>query len=362
MSRMDEKLGRIRAGRYTKSDFIIADAKDADMGSGATGLGPRRDAQGAALGWRNRAEFIEQIEAVIRDDQVDIMLVSASILERLHARKAFADSNIQPAIRANDATDCWGAIRHSNYAHHPSRPFRSANLAQVMYGKRDPDPQDAITGTDLGLYSVTFVNDLDLDLRAQHEYARFRDEAGALGFRHFLEVFKPNVKTAMDTRAMGEFVNDCILRCLAGVMQMDRPQFLKMPYNGPRAMDELASFDPTLVVGVLGGGAGTTRDAFELVAQAERYGARLALFGRKINLAESQEQMIRHLRRVVQGDLSPAEAVRSYHSEIGKLGLAPLRPLDEDIDVTEAPLREGAAIAAKVHAGPGAAPRAAAVT
>ena len=48
--------------------------------------------------------------------------------------------------------------------------------------------------------------------------------------------------------------------------------------------------------------------------------------------------------------------------EIGKLGLAPLRPLDEDIDVTEAPLREGAAIAAKVHAGPGAAPRAAAVT
>lgn len=55
------------------------------------------------------------------------------------------------------------------------------------------------------------------------------------------------------------------------------------------------------MVGVLGGGAGTTRDAFELVAQAERYGARLALFGRKINLAGSQEQMIRHLRRVVLG-------------------------------------------------------------
>ena len=33
--------------------------------------------------------------------------------------------------------------------------------------------------------------------------------------------------------------------------------------------------------------AGTTRDTFELLAQGVKYGARVALFGRKIGLAES---------------------------------------------------------------------------
>ena len=85
---------------------------------------------------------------------------------------------------------------------------------------------------------------------------------------------------------MPEFVNDAIVRCLAGLTEAERPKFLKIAYNGPKALEELASFDPGLVVGVLGGGAGTTRDCFELIHQAEKYGARVALFGRKINLAE----------------------------------------------------------------------------
>ena len=38
----------------------------------------------------------------------------------------------------------------------------------------------------------------------------------------------------------------------------------------------------------LGGGAGTTYDAFKLIAEAQKYGARAALFGRKINNAENQ--------------------------------------------------------------------------
>jgi sugar/nucleoside kinase (ribokinase family) len=41
-------------------------------------------------------------------------------------------------------------------------------------------------------------------------------------------------------------------------------------------------------VGVLGGSVGTTHDAFELPHSAKRYGARVALFGRKINAAEHQ--------------------------------------------------------------------------
>ena len=36
MLRLDQKLQNIRAGRYKRSDFIIADAKDSDAGAGVT--------------------------------------------------------------------------------------------------------------------------------------------------------------------------------------------------------------------------------------------------------------------------------------------------------------------------------------
>ena len=47
MTRLDDKLARITAGRYTRGDFIIADAKDADMGSGITGTAPNRQTDGS---------------------------------------------------------------------------------------------------------------------------------------------------------------------------------------------------------------------------------------------------------------------------------------------------------------------------
>jgi hypothetical protein len=122
----------------------------------------------------------------------------------------------------------------------------------------------------------------------------------------------------------------------------ERPQFLKIAYNGPKALEELASFDNTVIVGVLGGGAGTTRDCFELLYQAERYGARVALFGRKINLAELPIEMVRHMRAVTDGDLTPLEATRSYHAALDAAGIAPWRPADEDEAVTETVLKEAA--------------------
>ena len=106
---------------------------------------------------------------------------------------------------------------------------------------------------------------------------------------------------------MPQFVNDAIVRCLAGLTEAERPRFLKIAYNGPRALEELASFDPSLVVGVLGGGAGTTRDCFELIHQAQKYGARVALFGRKINLAEFAA---RHRAADARGRRRRADALR----------------------------------------------------
>jgi hypothetical protein len=340
MKRLDEKLARIRAGRYSRSDFIIADAKDPDMGPGLAGLGPKLAADGSWTRYRTRAEFLDQIRAIVRQDIVDVMLLSASNLEILAEEGLFADSAVKPAIRANDTTCIW-RVRGGRYEKAPSRPFRTPLLSRVMHGTVVPAPAGVpLTGTDLGLYSVTFNNDIAADVTALEAFAEFRAEAAAHGFKYFLEVFNPNVEAGIAREVLGHYVNDCIVRCLAGVSRADRPQFLKLVYNGPKALEELASFDPELVVGVLGGGAGTTRDTFELLQQAEKYGARVALFGRKINLAESPLAIIALMRHVAEGALTPSEAVKAYHDELGKKKLKPARPLEDDLAVTEPVLKD----------------------
>jgi hypothetical protein len=342
MKRMDQKLARIRAGKYRPTDFIIADAKDGDMGPSLTASGPHRAKDGSSARHRTRAEFLDQIRAIVQQDILDIMLMSASNAEVLHQEKLFQKSAVTPAIRANDTTCIW-RMRGAAYHLSPSRPFRSASLPRVMFGTAKAPAGKRVKGTDLGLYSITFNNDVAADVRSLEAFAEFRAEASAIGFRYFLEVFNPNVDAGLDPKVMPHYVNDAILRCLAGVTKAERPQFLKIAYNGPKALEELASFDPGLVVGVLGGGAGTTRDAFELISQAERYGARVALFGRKINLAEAPLEMVAMLRRVASGQVKPLEAVKAYHGILQKRGIKPDRALDEDSRVTEQVLREAAA-------------------
>ena len=137
-------------------------------------------------------------------------------------------------------------------------------------------------------------------------------------------------------------INDNLARCLSGVLKAKRPQFLKYPFNGPKALEELVTFDPQLVVGVLGGGAGTNRDTFELLYQAEKYGARVALFGRKINLAESQLDIVQFMRLVADGEMKPVEAVRAYHAALKDRCIPAIRSLEDDNAITEAVLKEAA--------------------
>jgi hypothetical protein len=245
MARMELKLQNIRASRYRRSDFIIADAKDGDMGSGLNATGFTQSKDGSKRP-RTRPEFLDQIQAIVEQGVVDIMLTSASNLERLHERGVFADSPVKPAIRANDTTDCWAGVRHGRYAKHPSRPFRSANLRRVMFGTDSPAPGMKVTGTDLGLYSVTFLNEAAADARALEEFALFRNEAAAIGFKYFYEVFNPNVESGLNRQQLGEYINDSILRSLAGLTKAERPEFLKIVFNGPKALEELVSFDPEL--------------------------------------------------------------------------------------------------------------------
>jgi hypothetical protein len=344
MTKLDEKLARIRAGKYKRSDFIIADAKDGDMGAGVLGAAPKRAPDGTRLRGKTRAEYLDDIAAVVKQGIVDVMLVSASNLELLHERGVFKKSKVKPVIRANDTTDCWGLVRHGVYPKLASRPFRTASLPRVMYNAAAPLKAPGVKkiyGTDLGLYSITMMNDLEADLRTMEAFRDFRAEAALNGFKYFLEVFNPNTPHNMEREHLGEFINDSLLRCLAGVMKADRPQFLKIVYNGPKALEELAAYDPDLVIGILGGGGGTNRDTFELLHQAERYGARVALFGRKINQAEAPLTLLTFMRKVTDGTITPEEAVRAYHGELQKLGLKPFRSLEEDRVITEEPLKKG---------------------
>jgi DhnA family fructose-bisphosphate aldolase class Ia len=319
---LDQKLSRIRAGRYRHTDFIIADAKDADMGFGL--IAPGADGQG---GFRSLAQYLDAMEEMTKSGLLDVMLMSASSAEALVKRGVFKKSKVTPAVRLNDASDIWSQ-RGGTYRDHASLAFATAEAAQ------------AAKIADLGLYSITFSNDPARDRETLTTYRAFRAEAARYKLRYFLEVFNPAFDIGIKGAAMGEFINDCIIRSLAGVMSANRPLFLKLQYNGPKAMEELSSYDPKgLIVGVLGGGKGTTRDTFELALQSERHGARVALFGRKINLAEAPLDLVSLMRRVVEDDLSSLDAVKDYHDRLKKAGLKPHRSLKDDLEITESILK-----------------------
>lgn len=379
MKSLDVKLAEVKANRSSRA-FIIADAKDADMAFGVQATGrrdylSRRGARPAQFspevwsrdefGYRNLPEFLDIIREVTQQGLIDIMLMSAYVNEQLTIKEGlFKHSHVTPAARANDTTDVW-VVRHGCYTREPSQPFRSASIDQIQCGQVECTRDGGgFSGANLGLYSVTFVNDLDQDREALSAYKKFREEAERKQFRHFLEVFDPNVASGIAPEKLGEYVNDHILRTLAGVPEAGRPVFLKVVYHGPRAMEELCQYDPNMVVGIMGGGSGTTYDAFKLIHDAQKHGARAALFGRKINNAEHQLAFIEMLRLITDGKLSPDEAVRAYHGVLQGKGIKPHRALADDLQSTDQAMSyDGSAarrstITVAKHVQPGAAGRA----
>jgi len=342
---LDQKLADIRANSSSRA-FIIADAKDADMAFGLTAPGPsskaardREFGESVQCGWRTLGEYRQQIREVIAQGLVDIVLLSASNLEHLGmTEKLFANSPVTPAARANDTSDIW-VVRGGSYLREASRAFRTATLEHIMYGQLAPPHGAPVIGADLGLYSITFTNNLDADYKALSDFSDFREDAEIKGFRYFLEVFNPNIDPKIPADQIAGFMNDHIIRTLAGVTKRGRPIFLKIPYNGPKALEELVAYDSSLIVGILGGSAGTTYDAFKLIHDAQSHGARVALFGRKINLSEHPLTFIEMLRRIVNGEISPEEAVKAYHDCLKNLKIRAQRHLSADMNLTSTAMR-----------------------
>ena len=327
---LDRKLANIHANPFGAKDFILADAKDADMAAGMAA--PGKDARTGKM--RSLAEYRDQMREITRQGLIDIMLMSCSTSDQLAIKeRLFDNSPVTPAARANDTTDIHlqtGGV----YPKEASRPFRSATIDQIQSGKVRPTESERRLGANLGLYSITPNNDLDADYATLEAYKAFREEAELKGFRHFLEVFDPNACGGACPHDLGRFINDWIARTLAGVPSASRPVFLKIAYHGPKSMEELVQYDPHLVPGILGGSSGTTHDAFKLLEEAKKYGARAALFGRKINNSEHQLTFVSYLHKIANGQIGAEEAVRAYHGDLQKFGIKPYRDLKADLELT----------------------------
>src|SRR5258708_4356147 len=156
---LDQKLARIHADPRGCKDFILADAKDADMAFSIGAPGRSPEAHGSEVKFRSLIEFRDTIEQIVDQALVDIMLMSASTNELLTIQKRIFDkSPVTPAARANDTTDIH-IVRGAKYPSQPSLPFRTATLDHIQCGKVECKPEERTLGADLGLYSITFTND-----------------------------------------------------------------------------------------------------------------------------------------------------------------------------------------------------------
>src|SRR5689334_18208554 len=136
---LDRKLAAIHADPGCR-EFILADAKDADMalGLGAPGLSP--ESHPGEVRFKTLEEYREQMRRITHQGLVDIMLMSASSNHALTIRERLFDgSHVTPAVRANDTTDIHLA-RGSTYAQDPARPFRTMSLDHAMCGHLDCAP------------------------------------------------------------------------------------------------------------------------------------------------------------------------------------------------------------------------------
>lgn len=333
------KLNRIRENPASR-EFILADARDADMAWGVPSPGKPYPSPAEAARWRSMPEFHEQIRAEVRQGIVDVVLASISTMSLLaHRERLFDSTQVTPAVRINDTTDVWCA-RGARYREHPSRPFASGCIEEAQYDSITAEPHGNPV-VNLGLYSVTLNNQLPADHDSLLAFKEFRIEAQRKRFNYFLEVFAPNLECGLRPEQIPAFVNDSICRMLAGVPLSARPVFLKIPYFGARALEELVTYDPSIVVGVLGGGSGTTYDAFKLLADAQKYGARVALFGRKIKESEDPLTFITFMRAIVNGEISAEEAVKAYHAQLQTKHIPPLRSLVDDLKLTDTTLSYG---------------------
>ena len=101
---LDRKLAAISADPSGCGEFIIADAKDADMAYGIGAPGRSPEAHASETRFRSLAEYRQQMRRIVKSGLVDIMLMSASSNEVLtiHER-LFDESSVTPSADSRRA-------------------------------------------------------------------------------------------------------------------------------------------------------------------------------------------------------------------------------------------------------------------
>src|SRR5436189_5555419 len=93
---LDTKLAHIHADPSGCKDFILADAKDADMALAIGAPGRSPEAHSGELRYRSLPEFRAIIEQIVEQKMIDIMLMSASTNEALTIQKRIFDGSPVP--------------------------------------------------------------------------------------------------------------------------------------------------------------------------------------------------------------------------------------------------------------------------
>ena len=188
--------------------------------------------------FKTRADYLDQVRAIVRQDIVDLML---------HVGLEPRDPDQRGPVRREPGRDRGPRQRHQRHL----GPARRAAIARRRLCRSAPrisrtsstaatawPREPAPTLTDLGLYSVTFVNDAACGPACNGAVQGLPPRGRGLGAAAISSKcsIRTSGRTSWSREEVGAFVNDSIIHTLAGVPEVARPEFLKIPFNGPKAV------------------------------------------------------------------------------------------------------------------------------
>jgi len=320
---LDRKLRRILADPSC-GDYILADAKDADMAFGLAAPGLASGGQPGRGPFRSLHAYRDEIRTLVAEGLVDIMLMSASTSEALAIdERLFDTSPVTPAVRMNDTTDIWLAAGTGGYGREPALPFATTTIAQAQWGRAEAPAPGPGPGANLGLFSITLNDSAPLDRAMLEAYKSFRLEAERAGFTGAGQARRqpsrrrgPVSRRSCGAGTRGRAAGGPALVPQDSLPRSDRDGAARglRPLAGGRRARWLGRHHPRRLRPCRG------------VEASWCPGSAL----------RPQDQRCRtpadiRAARVADGDLAAAEAVRAYHGELEKLGVQPHRPLDDDL-------------------------------
>ena len=310
----DRIFQKLKDSEQLHQSPIFVFAADALASVGLHGLGQERS---PGPHYRTRPEFLDLMRQTVADGYIDGLLMTPADAEVLAMdERLFDASPVTPIVRMNAETNIWNP-RFGRYRQQPSLPFQTVPVDEARYCEIMVDSAQSCH-VSMGLYSITLNNDVAADEHTLNAYLRFaREVGGAPDFHHILEVFLPNVNLpGMDYGARGQYVADSIVRTASYLRKAQRPLFIKTEYTGSEVWKELTAFDPTLVIGALGGPRQNARKTLQLAHDVVEYGGRVILFGRTVFGEDNPRLIARALRAVLDMQQSPEDALQEYQAAL----------------------------------------------